>query len=298
MDQYTEQEIWNAYTLAAAEMGMRCPQNPEDFNPALHDQACPKYYELREISLLSQKCPDNPASFRPGVDDDACPKYYELRDQYTPEQWAVVTLLSKRDTDKDTINDYLDVCPTRQEDFNNFADQDGCPDGGVVAISGGEIMTYRPVYFAFNSSQLSRDDKQVIDLVVGAINSNRWIKRVRVAGNADAIGSRGANLKISKRRSRKVIDYMRSRGVRGDVILIPVAYGADKPVASNRTEQGRALNRRVFFAIDRGARGHYVPPRRAAPAAPPAPVKPASEEKAAPIPGGSSKGGVPSRWDY
>lgn len=250
-EKYSEEEIWNAYTLAASEMGLRCPQNPANFNPAIHDQACPKYYELREIAELSQKCPPDPSQFQQGVHDDACPKFYELRDQYTPEQWAVVELLASRDTDKDGINDFLDVCPERLEDYNGFADTDGCPDGGVVAVSGGEVITYRHVYFDFGSSRLKRDAEQVIDIVIGEINKTPWIQRLKIAGNADARGTSEANMRISRERAEAVIAYMRSHGVRSNVSLYPVAYGATRPVASNETEQGRALNRRVFFAIMR-----------------------------------------------
>jgi len=251
-DDYTEQEVWAIYELAAEEMGMRCPQDPADFSPAIHDQACPKYYDLREVAMLANVCPPDPSQYREGADDPACPKYYDLRDQYTPEQWAVVTLLARKDTDSDKINDYLDVCPERKEDYNGFADADGCPDGGVVAVSGGEIRTYEPVYFGFNRYNLTREAEQVIDLVIGAINKRPWIKRVRVSGNADAIGTSRANLRISKQRAERVITYMRNHGVRSNVSLIPVGYGAERPAAPNETERGRALNRRVVFAIDSG----------------------------------------------
>lgn len=307
MDQYTDDEIWTVYTLAAAEMGARCPPNPADFNAALHDQACPKYYDLRDISLLSQKCPPDPADFKAGVDDDGCPKFYTLRDQYPEAQWSVVTLLSRLDTDKDGINDYLDVCPERAEDYNGFADHDGCPDGGVVAVVGGEILTYRPVYFDFNRTDLKAEDMQILDLVVGLINRTPWIKRVKVMGNADARGTDEANNRISRERAEMVISYLRSRGMRSDVELIPVAYGATRPVASNETEEGRARNRRVSFGVDSGAMRPYYPERlRAAGAEPrpreeaaqPAAAKPhvVSQPPAAMEPPGKDR--VPQRWDY
>jgi len=309
MDQYTEAEIWTAYTLAAAEMGARCPPSPAQFNPLIHDQACPKYFDLREISMLSQVCPDDPSKFRQGVDDDSCPKYYTLRDQYPEAQWSVVTLLSGLDTDKDRINDYLDVCPERPEDYNGFADADGCPDGGVAAVVGGEILTYRPVYFEFAQYNLTAEAMQVLDLVIGVINRDTWIKRVRVAGNADAIGSPAANIKLSQRRAEAAIAYLRSHGVRSGVQLIPVAYGASKPVASNDTEAGRALNRRVSFGVDSGARRPYYPPRTAPAYRPPTqpvrtapqpvPVAAPAPTPPAPSPAPQSQPtGVPQRWEY
>jgi outer membrane protein OmpA-like peptidoglycan-associated protein len=256
MDKYSEEEIWSVYTLSAAEMGLRCPQDPANFNAAIHDQACPKYYDLRQASLLAQICPKDASDFKPGVHDDACPKFYELREQFTELEWAVVYLSSQEDSDGDGINDYLDICPEQKEDFNGFADEDGCPEGGVVSVIGGEIRTYQPVYFAFNRSDMSSEAELITDLVIKTINETPWIKKVRVAGNTDAIGSEEANVALSKRRAQRVIDYMRRNGVRSNVKLIPVAYGEAKPVASNDTEEGRALNRRVVFAI---ANGTYVP---------------------------------------
>ncbi len=292
MDQFTPEEIWNVYTLSAADIGARCPQNPVGFNPAIHDQACPKYYELREISYLAGRCPENPEDWKAGVHDDACQKFFALKDQYPPEQWSVITMQSKRDTDRDRINDYLDVCPERPEDYNGFADMDGCPDGGVAAVVGGEILTYRPVTFGFNRYDLDAEDRQIIDIVIGVINKNDWIQRVRVSGNADAIGTPAANDKISRRRAEAVINYMRMDGVRSNVILVPVAYGASRPVASNETEAGRAQNRRVFFAVDTALEG-YRPPQagtpayrqypKPAPAPAPAPT-PAATQPAAPPP--------------
>lgn len=307
MEGFSQDEIWTAYTLAAAEMALRCPSNPANFNPAIHDQSCPKFYDLREIAMLSLVCPDDPAKYVVGKDDAACPKYFDLLQKYPEAQWAVVELLASRDTDKDNINDFFDVCPERKEDYNGFADEDGCPDGGVVAVVGGEIITYRPVYFAFNSSKLSDEDKQVVDLVIGKVNRNPWIKQIRIAGNADARGTDAANQKISERRARVVIDYMRSHGVSHSVRLMPIGYGARRPVAPNTTEMERQRNRRVTFGVEPG---RYAPYQRRgspfpgatgmsrAPTTPP-PMTPVSTESTPPATTTSEprRSTIPSRWD-
>lgn len=259
MEGFSQDEIWTAYTLAAAEMALRCPADPGVFNVAVHDEACPKFYDLKTLADLSLVCPDDPLAYDPGTMDSACPKYYDLRDKYPEAQWAVVDLLAGRDTDKDNINDFFDVCPERKEDYNGFADRDGCPDGGVVAVTGGEIITYRPVYFAFNRANLNKEDQQIIDLVIGKINSTPWINQVRIAGNADARGTEAANRKISERRARAVIDYLRTHGVRSNVRLTPVAYGATRPAAPNTTEEGRRRNRRVTFDVEPGSYAPYQP---------------------------------------
>lgn len=259
-DKYSESEIQDIYAIMAAEYGVRCPSNPEEFNPMLHDQACPKYYDLKEISLMSSKCPDDPEDYVPGVDDAACPKYYTLRDQYPEDQWQFIAELSKKDTDKDRINDYLDLCPRQPEDYNGFADDDGCPDQGVAAISGGEIKTFKPVYFEFAKADLNYDSKQALDQVIALINANPWIRKVLIGGHADERGTDEANQRISMRRADVVIEYMLNHGVRSDVRLTPVGYGATKPLTTGTTEEDYARNRRVNFTI--AAEG-FIPPAKA-----------------------------------
>jgi len=272
---YSPEEVRNIVALGLAEMSLVCPDNAENFNAQIHDQACPKYYDLEQTRALARICPP-PESFRTGVDDPSCPKYYTLRDAYGDIDWREVDRLSQLERQR---------------------------YGG---ISQGEIRTLTPVYFDFNSTVLRPEAMQGIQEVIGTINATPWITTVRVGGHADAIGTPAANEKISMDRCRKVISYMRSHGVRGGVELIPVAYGAKDPVASNDTEMGRSLNRRVVFMITNARyQGPTATMRRAAvpsqpiyqptyepapvPAAPspvpaPAPVQPAPAPAPSPTP--------------
>lgn len=294
-DKYTEDEIMSIYTLMASELGLRCPADPSEFNPMLHDAACPKYYDLKTISDLSAVCPDNIEEYRPGVDDGSCPTYYTLRDKYPEEQWALIDLLSKKDSDKDGINDYLDQCPHDPEDIEGFADTDGCPDGGIAAISNGEIHTFKPVYFDFARSELKYDASQALDQVIAIINRTPWIRRVLVGGHADSRGTETANEKIAAKRADVVIQYMNSHGVRSNVLLTPVGYGARKPIALGTSEEDYARNRRVVFTIaTEGFAPRQVYPTRAAkPAAQPKVEAPKEEIPAAP----SEEAPAPKRWE-
>lgn len=270
-EKYTSDEIQSIYTLMASELGLRCPTNAAEFNPMLHDQACPKYYDLKELSQYASICPPEPQEYRPGVDDAGCPTYYTLREKYSEDQWEIIAKLSKQDTDKDRINDYLDLCPTEPEDYEGFADEDGCPDRGIAAISNGEIQTFMPVYFDFASAELKYDAKQALDQVISIINQTPWIRKVLVGGHADERGTETANEKIAKKRADTTIQYMLSHGVRSSALLEPVGYGARKPIATGRTEEDYARNRRVVFTI---ATEGFVP--RPAP-------RPKAEKAAAPV---------------
>jgi len=259
-DNFSMSEIHSIYTLSVSEMEMRCPDNAADFRHEYHDTACPKYYDLKTAISMVDECPANADNYVHGVDSASCPKFYVLRDNYGDQQWMAMMELAKLDTDADGINDYLDKCPRIKETINNFADQDGCPETGKGVVSGGEIKTIQPVYFGFNSASLNNAAKEGISQVVDTVNKNTWIQEIRVGGNADAVGSFSANQIISKHRARIVIQYMKKMNVRANVKLTPISYGASNPIASNDTETGRALNRRVIFNVAGYRYQNYQPP--------------------------------------
>jgi OOP family OmpA-OmpF porin len=67
---------------------------------------------------------------------------------------------------------------------------------------------------------------------------------VNVNGYCDAIGSVRYNLKLSERRSDAVVKYLADHGV-AESRLSPHGYGKTDFVATNKTREGRAQNRRV-----------------------------------------------------
>ena len=67
---------------------------------------------------------------------------------------------------------------------------------------------------------------------------------VNVNGYCDAIGSVRYNLKLSERRAEAVVRYLADHGV-AESRLIPHGYGKTNFVATNKTAEGRAQNRRV-----------------------------------------------------
>ena len=85
--------------------------------------------------------------------------------------------------------------------------------------------------------------KQVIELFPGAL--------LVIEGHTDASGDASANVTLSEKRAFAVMQYLRQS------LLIPanqiqsMGYGADRPVASNQTPDGRAKNRRIDVIIMR-----------------------------------------------
>lgn len=74
--------------------------------------------------------------------------------------------------------------------------------------------------------------------------------KVRVEGHTDSIASRKYNLLLSKKRANSVKKALVKMGISPNRIYT-VGYGEDRPIATNKTSKGRALNRRVDFIIIR-----------------------------------------------
>jgi outer membrane protein OmpA-like peptidoglycan-associated protein len=72
--------------------------------------------------------------------------------------------------------------------------------------------------------------------------------KLRISGHTDNVGTREANLNLSKRRSESVKRYLESKGVSADRFEV-LFFGPDQPIAPNNTEDGRARNRRVEMII-------------------------------------------------
>jgi outer membrane protein OmpA-like peptidoglycan-associated protein len=73
--------------------------------------------------------------------------------------------------------------------------------------------------------------------------------RIRVQGHTDSTGSAAHNEELSLRRAQAVRDVLVSRGVQSAQVLVEGA-GASRPIADNKTAEGRAANRRVELHID------------------------------------------------
>ncbi len=118
-----------------------------------------------------------------------------------------------------------------------------------------ETLRIIPVLFKVNSSTLNATAKQTIDEAAvwakgekAKGNANGWL--VEVVGFADTTGKTAKNRALSERRSKAVIQYL--VGVHGlDLrrLVQPFGYGESKPVATNKTAEGRAKNRRVEVRI-------------------------------------------------
>jgi phosphate transport system substrate-binding protein len=97
--------------------------------------------------------------------------------------------------------------------------------------------------FRTGSSQLDNKALADIDRVTTLLSDLHYSgQNVLLLGFADSTGTAGKNLVLSKDRSQAVSDQFTQRGVQPGLVT---GFGAEMPVASNDSEEGRQKNRRV-----------------------------------------------------
>ena len=108
--------------------------------------------------------------------------------------------------------------------------------------SKGHVAIYG-IYFDFDKSTLKPGSEKVLMEIVKLMKNNSGL-RVEIQGHTDSIGNRDYNKKLSEQRAKTVKSFLTLYGINETRTTIK-GYGQDKPVASNETDEGRALNRRV-----------------------------------------------------
>ena len=101
------------------------------------------------------------------------------------------------------------------------------------------------VIFESGEADLDFEAKQTLDKIVDAMN--RYQRPVvEIAGHTDDSGSDDANQRLSLSRATAVEEYLELSGIEG-LRLRAIGLGESEPIASNSTETGKSLNRRVEF---------------------------------------------------
>lgn len=106
-----------------------------------------------------------------------------------------------------------------------------------------ELQRENTVYFEFDSSDLSREGRSIVEKHAGFLTSNPDV-RVRLEGHTDERGTREYNIGLGERRAQAVARVLTARGVSGDQFSV-VSYGEERPALSGSNEQAWAKNRRV-----------------------------------------------------
>jgi OmpA-OmpF porin, OOP family len=108
-----------------------------------------------------------------------------------------------------------------------------------------EKIILRGIQFDFDKSNIKPEYEPILDEAVDQLK--KWVYpnyKLVINGHTDAQGTSEYNVKLSERRAQSVLDYFASKGIPSSKMK-PFGYGFKVPIADNKTEEGRALNRRV-----------------------------------------------------
>lgn len=227
------------------------------------------------VPAARDQCPNTPAGVRVGADgcaldldgdgvigaQDLCPG--------TPAGMKVGPDGCPRDSDGDGVPDYKDRCPNTAAGVQVSSkgcplvvdsdgdgvpdDQDLCPNtppGASVLTNGcavGQSVALQGVHFAFDEATLTRSARDILRRVAQTLKDSPGF-RVMIAGHTDSVGSAAYNLALSRQRADAVRDFLVNHGV-DPSRLVTRGYGETRPIATNATKTGRALNRRVELRV-------------------------------------------------
>ena len=110
-----------------------------------------------------------------------------------------------------------------------------------------DLLKDQPIQFANNKFFIDAANQRIIDqiaVILGQCQSANFI----IAGHTDSDASDGYNLVLSQNRVDTVLDALVERGVQADRLRAQ-GFGESRPIATNATEEGQALNRRVEFIL-------------------------------------------------
>jgi outer membrane protein OmpA-like peptidoglycan-associated protein len=122
------------------------------------------------------------------------------------------------------------------------------PEPPAVVVKQETIELNRTIQFETGSAKLVDDSRTLLDDVAKAVDAHPEIKKIVIEGHTDARDTTRHNLKLSNKRAAAVRAYLITKGIAKER-MVSKGFGEARPVADNKTEDGRFKNRRVDLKI-------------------------------------------------
>jgi len=198
-----------------------CPTDPEDRDGFEDDDGCPDPDNDGDGVLDEpDRCPLAPGP----AENEGCP-----------------------DRDGDGVIDPIDNCP----DEPGPASNQGCEEEQQVVIREDRLEILDTIYFDHDETSISRRSYALLRNIAQVLENHPDLD-VRIEGHTDNSGEHDYNIRLSDARAHAVRDFLVENGVAAER-LEAHGYGETRPLESNATREGRAVNRRVEFNLGSAA---------------------------------------------
>lgn len=230
-----------------------CPVIDDDDDGVPNDEdPCPTEYAKATDVTDRKGCPPPPPP--PDTDGDtipdekdACPKEAGPISQDPAKNGCAPP--ANPDVDADGVLDAEDACPGEKGVKSADAKASGCKP--LVRLKDKQIVILQSIDFRVAKTDLPPIEgasEAVLAQVKETLVEHPEIVKVEIGGHTDNGGKEDYNVKVSKARAEAVKKWLVDHGI-AESRLVPVGHGPKKPIADNKTKEGRAQNKRIDFTI-------------------------------------------------
>jgi outer membrane protein OmpA-like peptidoglycan-associated protein len=117
----------------------------------------------------------------------------------------------------------------------------------LLSLKEGTTIQLKSVLFQRGTSDIKDGSFEELDRVYTMLKKNANVE-IELSGHTDNTGSAKLNIELSQKRSDRIKEYLVEKGINSKR-LESKGYGGARPIASNKSEVTRKLNRRVEFTI-------------------------------------------------
>ena len=197
-------------------------------------------------------------------------KVYDMDDKRPLSAKLILLDIESRDTIAYLYSDrqkgeYL-VCLPEGQDYLFHAEADGYlfysdhfkmkegefdqaqkKDIPLQAIQVGKEVILKNIFFETDSWEIKSESESELNSLYNLLALNKNLS-IEIAGHTDNTGSKSNNKILSENRAKAVYSSLIKRGIQADRLSFK-GYASSKPIGDNRTEEGKAMNRRTEFKV-------------------------------------------------
>ena len=134
------------------------------------------------------------------------------------------------------------------QDIMDDLAETGIEDVSVRESDEGIVLSLDNIQFYPDSNEMLPGEREKLDKIADILLRHKE-RDILVGGHTALAGTAASRQELSLRRASSVAEYLINKRVRTPERVMVRGYGADRPVADNRTEEGRSRNRRVEITI-------------------------------------------------